>query len=179
MTYTLEEHRHRFGAWAASRAASVNGCRFSVESGRSLIEEAQINVAALSPNDLPSEQNQFDLKHKEWRDKIIVLGKQQNITISHGVAAKLINVYLKSMLVCAVDNSCQAVPYIHPPIDSLLLDELAEKDSIRFPAVWSKYVRIRWSKLSSDEYQDLIDTIRLFMDGKPLWAIEEYWRGFQ
>lgn len=36
--YDILEHRHRFAAWAASRAASVKGCRFSAEQGKAVLE---------------------------------------------------------------------------------------------------------------------------------------------
>jgi hypothetical protein len=42
MSYSIETHRHRFAAWAASRAASVNACRFPVEHGKKIIELAGI-----------------------------------------------------------------------------------------------------------------------------------------
>ena len=41
--YTINDHKHRFSAWAASRAASTSVCRFNVEKGRKIIEDAGIN----------------------------------------------------------------------------------------------------------------------------------------
>lgn len=38
MSYSIEEHKHRFAAWAAGRAATVNGCRFKVEDGKKILE---------------------------------------------------------------------------------------------------------------------------------------------
>ena len=40
MQYTIEEHKHRFAAWAAGRGANVNGCRFSVLKGKNVLEAA-------------------------------------------------------------------------------------------------------------------------------------------
>jgi hypothetical protein len=37
MIYSIEEHKHRFAAWAASRAANVNKCRFRVEQGKKIL----------------------------------------------------------------------------------------------------------------------------------------------
>ena len=40
--YTIEEHKHRFAVWAASRASSVKGCRFSVLQGKMIIENSKL-----------------------------------------------------------------------------------------------------------------------------------------
>ena len=36
--YSLNEHKHRFACWAASRAASVKGNRFTVQQGRLILD---------------------------------------------------------------------------------------------------------------------------------------------
>ncbi|MBE0440175.1 MAG: hypothetical protein IBX57_10550 [Gammaproteobacteria bacterium] len=48
MPYSIEEHKHRFAAWAAARAANVNGCRFTVEQGKDILEKASMNSVAKS-----------------------------------------------------------------------------------------------------------------------------------
>jgi hypothetical protein len=50
------------------------------------------------------------------------------LNITHGVAVKLINIYLKSLLVCGGYDSHEKVKALHPSIDSILLTELAERD---------------------------------------------------
>lgn len=37
MSYTIEEHRHRYAAWAESRTASIKTCRFEVKIGGEII----------------------------------------------------------------------------------------------------------------------------------------------
>ena len=98
---------------------------------------------------------------------------------SSGVAAKLINIYLKSRFVCAGYSSHERVAALHPPIDKLLLEELAHKNLERHARVWRKASRDGWSKMNSDEYERLISLIRDCLHGQPLWMIEEYWRGNQ
>lgn len=44
--------------------------------------------------------------------------------LGHGVGAKLINVYLRGAFVWAGHESHANVAALHPPIDSLLLEEL-------------------------------------------------------
>ena len=53
------------------------------------------------PDNLPT-PDCIDLSHKEWREKAILSAKRMNlIGFGHGIAAKLINVYLKGAFVCA------------------------------------------------------------------------------
>jgi hypothetical protein len=46
------------------------------------------------------------------------------LRFTHGIAAKLVNVYLKSVFVCGGRHDHPRVRALHPPIDSLLLDAL-------------------------------------------------------
>ena len=66
--YKLFEHKHRFSAWAASRAASVIGCRFSVEDGQEILESIK-NVP------LPNNQIEFNDFHLKQRNCIISKAK--------------------------------------------------------------------------------------------------------
>lgn len=51
--YGIEEHKRRYVAWAASRAASTISCRFEVSIGRTIIEatglHSLLSDAALLP----------------------------------------------------------------------------------------------------------------------------------
>jgi hypothetical protein len=91
MLYTIEEHKHRFAAWAASSAASVNkNCRFSVQDGKRILEAAGMNRLIESPERLPSPQN-VDDEHRRWRGAVIAAAQAREIGFTDGVAAKLIN----------------------------------------------------------------------------------------
>ena len=90
-----------------------------------------------------------------------------------GVAAKLINVYFKVIFICGNYEEKDGIKYIHPPIDSILLDELYKNDK-------NKLYKEKWSKLSKDKYEKIIDRIKNIvkkegLDG--LWSIEKYWGG--
>ena len=178
MPYSIEEHKHRFAAWAAGLAASVKGCRFKVSTGRSLLEAAGLRKLSEDPDRLP---NNIDHQHRYWRQLIIDKGNNDyNLNITHGVAAKLINVYLKSRLVCGGHHSHEKVKTLHPPIDSLLLSALENNDVGGLGVKWRHFANIRWSKFSSDEYEELIENIKQIIEpGSGLWLIEEYWIGFQ
>ena len=178
MTYTIHQHCHNFSAWAASRAASVIGCRFTVEQGKALLESIGCWLNLNSPAQLP-EPDQLDRSHRKWRQQIINQAQILAIPITHGVAAKLINVYLKSRFVCGGFAEYPKVQALHPPIDSLLLQKLARDDFGGKAKLWAKAYKARWSKFNSDTYENVIQEIRESLNGEPLWKIERFWKGHQ
>ena len=106
--------------------------------------------------------------------------KSQAMDLTHGIAAKLINVYLKNRFVCGGDDDHKRVRCLHPPIDALLLTALAEANFGRQAQAWRKFRDLRWSKFDSAMYQAVIDLMRRSLPaGAPLWQIEEYWEGHQ
>jgi hypothetical protein len=88
--YTIEEHKHRFSAWAAGRAANVNGCRFSVEQAKTILEAAGLNHLLADPNNLPLPQD-IDACHRKWRNSVITAARNLGLIFTHGVAAKLLS----------------------------------------------------------------------------------------
>ncbi len=176
--YRIEIHCHRFAAWAASRAASVKGCRFSVGKGRAILEACGFDAGFSKPEQLPAPE-EMDEKHRQWRSNVIVAAKSEGLMFTDGVAAKLINIYLKSRFVCGGHDTNESVRNIHPPIDDLLLRTLAECDLGGYAREWRKARQTRWSKFNSDDDEGVIKSIRLCLNGEPLWTIEEYWPGNQ
>ena len=178
LPYTIHQHCHIFAAWAASRAASVVGCRFKVEKGRGWLESVGLSERLTSPNQLPS-VGTLHREHRQWRDGIIRLAQGEGLRLTHGVAAKLINVYLKSRFVCGGYETHPKVQALHPPIDSLLLTALVRDKFGGLEAVWKAARLKRWSKFDSHDYETLIQALKDSLPGKPLWHIEEYWKGNQ
>lgn len=178
MAYTIEEHKHRYASWAASRASSVKGCRFSVLQGKMLLEKIGIVDLVNAPDNLPTSQ-EMDAKHKEWRHSIVLEAKAMGLLFTHGVAAKLINMYLKTIFVCGGYNTHKNVAGMHPPIDAVLLKSLRLNDVGGFKEQWKKAEKAKWSKFSSEEYEAVIKHIKYCMNKEPLWLIEEHWQGFQ
>ncbi|GHG74305.1 hypothetical protein GCM10010919_27680 [Alishewanella longhuensis] len=179
MSYTINEHRHRFAAWAAGRAASVNGCRFTVEDAKIILERSAMVDLIAHPNDLPIPL-EMDSFHRSWRNKIILEAEKIGLTnFTHGVAAKLINIYLKAAFVCGGYHEHERVKALHPPIDSVLLDELYSKNTGGLKKNWSLARKIRWSKFNSDEYEAVISAIRKVNGDRAMWEIEKFWRGYQ
>ena len=178
MPYTIEGHKHRFSAWAAGRAANVNGCRFSVEQAKTILEAAGLDHLLADPNILPLPQD-TDARHREWRNSVIAAARNLGLTFTHGVAAKLINIYLKAGFVCGGHHGHASVQALHPPIDSVLLDELSAQDIGSRRRAWNEARRIRWSNFDSQQYETVINNIRASMPNQALWEVEQYWRGYQ
>jgi hypothetical protein len=91
--------KHRFSAWAASRAASVKGCRFTVQQGQEMLDKSDLPALIDDPRALPSPE-EMDGAHRAWREQIINIAHTQGLTFTDGVAAKLISIYMKAAFVC-------------------------------------------------------------------------------
>lgn len=177
--YTIEEHKHRFAAWAASRAASTSiNCRFPVSKGKELLEHINLQSLLCDPDKLPSPK-EFDLRHREWRHVLVERAIKADLArFTHGIAAKLINIYLKATFICVYDQGLPIIKAIHPPIDRLLLNELSKKNIGNFGKQWAYFRNIGWSNFTSDDYEEVIHYIKqVTNDG--LWTIEKYWSGNQ
>ena len=180
MNYSIIEHKHRFASWAASRGASTSPlCRFEVEFGKMLLEKSLLYEIAKNIDNLPSSNN-FNKQHKIWRENIIQIAKEHQKDFTHGVASKLINLYLKSMFVCAENISDKRIQAIHPPIDSVLLEELYKHNIGNQKVIWNKARKTKWSKFNSVDYEEVIEAIKIASIGEQgLWTIEKYWKGYQ
>jgi hypothetical protein len=176
MEYSIDEHKHRFAAWAAGRAASVIGCRFQVQEGKAILEKAEMKKLICSPDNLPLPQD-IDSAHREWRRKVIEAAA--DFPFTHGIAAKLINIYFKAAFVCGGYHNHERVRAIHPPIDRLLLEELSQRNIGGRKKIWNEARKIRWSNFNSEQYEKVIHNIRESMEGAALWQVEKYWRGHQ
>lgn len=66
--YTLEEHKHRYAAWAASSAARVP-FRFPLKAvdGKRFLETLGLHALVGRPERLP-DPDDFDSQHSAWRD---------------------------------------------------------------------------------------------------------------
>ncbi len=180
MTYTIEDHKHRLAAWAASRAASASkGHRFKVWQGVEILEACGFTSKFSRPELLPKPA-QLDHTHEKWRKAIIEAARRQGLEFTHGVAAKLINSYLKVRFVCGGFDEDPRVKSLHPPIDRVLLEGLAKSDFGGFKEQWKMFCQEGWSNFGCDTYQNVIDCIRNALpSGEALWKIEEHWKGHQ
>ena len=135
------------------------------------------------PNNFPL--NQFDVRHADIRKELIEAAESKKIQIKNftdGVAAKFINVYFKAMFLNDVSDDCsdqqKIINALHPPIDRLLLQNLAEEKVGDLEKFWKEKENKGWSNFSSDDYEDVIRHIKYVTKGR-LWEIEEFWPGFK
>ncbi|QRM35456.1 hypothetical protein [Microvirga sp. VF16] len=188
--YSFSLHSHRFAAWCAATAASASKkCRFSVLAGVKLIEQSGLSQMAAGWNMLPDPE-EFDAYHRGMRERLVALapfivGSGPCREFTHGVAAKLINCYLKPLYVVGPSDP-QAMPEaqqeklnaVHPPIDRLLLTSLIAADTGPRRVIWRKAKETGWSTFSSADYEAVIEAVRDFTSGE-LWKIERHWSGYQ
>jgi hypothetical protein len=143
-----------------------------------VLEDAGLNRLLVNPAQLPDPKN-IDAAHREWRTAVVAAAERQGLGFTHGVAAKLINIYLKAGF-CGAEDNDPRLQALHPPIDSLLLDELYRKNVGGLREEWGKARTIRWSKFTSAQYELVIDCSRSALGVHvPLWHIERYWRGYR
>ena len=172
---TNSKINHSFACWAAATAASASPvCRLKVTDGIVILESIGFTEDNLSVSNLPSPRS-FDSQHRRWRNSAIIAAKKRRITMSHGVAAKLINIYLKSIYICGGQSKHPKVAALHPPIDSILLRELIKTSDKEHRQTFIRLSKIRWSKFTSADYELAISTIRLLTHPKPIWTIESLW----
>lgn len=192
--YHPAEHRFRFAAWAAATAArsSRRICTFSVRDGALLLRASPLKFLALGPHWLPSEQS-FDEVHRGWCEGLLSQrGAPSGLT--HGVAAKLVNVYTKSLFHSELDGSwfqphqagCRQDPdafrarceALHPPVDRELLNGLVKDNVGGLVRDWARLRDEGWSNFGPELYAEAIRLMKSVTDNRP-WRIESYWRGFR
>ena len=127
--YDIVEHVHRLSSWAASLAASQKGHRFTACEGLAILEKAELHEFLRSPPNA-LEPDEIDSLHRKWRKTVIRIAKVEapGANFNDGIAAKLINVYLKVGLITIGNQQIKLVNALHPPIDSMVLEGLADDD---------------------------------------------------
>jgi hypothetical protein len=92
-----------------------------------------------------------------------------------GRAAKLVAVYLKAMVVMGGDPETSLARVAHPPIDRILLQNLARAEELDSPhqRAWGG---TNWTQLSEDAYYELIEQLCSCLEAdEPMWHLERYW----
>lgn len=168
MRYTAHNHRHNFAVWAAARATQRGFT--DVKTLKCALEVSGVESFARRPIRL----GQFNDQHRVWCMRIMNNIEQgTGKYTSYGRAAKLVNTYLKTMLVLR-DPMSKAAAVIHPPIDRILLRNIATQANIEEST--KRYLRgINWTSLEEGSYFELICVLREINGNQPFWMIEEYW----
>jgi hypothetical protein len=116
----------------------------------------------------------FRTLHEGWCRSIVQSLEGSHTKATFGRAAKLVAVYLKSMVVLVRPDTALA-RVCHPPFDSILLRNVARAPSVHSPHkhTWSK---VRWTKLDEMSYYNLVSQLcAIIPDGEPFWKLEQFW----
>ena len=197
--YSYAEHRFRFAAWAAARAVKKLSAEKSKEKLTTILTDIlretffdkrtgegnwQLKDEVLEDSWL-LKISDFDTRHQEWRDCIRQRAEEKGIThtdiageaMSHGQAAKLINVFIKALMPSDMDKVSDERKKlwgkVHPPIDSILLRKMDKCGFGNGNVKWVKQYG-PWTQLTPYKYEKLINDIRLY---EPcLWKTERFWK---
>ena len=171
MNYTKFEHQHRFAVWAAARAAQRNFT--SIDMLREALEQTSLSDFAKERHTIATAEV-YNKKHIDWCRKIQSFLRENGIdNATYGRAAKLVAVYLKSMIVLPFIESKQA-EFIHPPIDRILLQNIAKKKGLDRRK--KELLReTNWTQLDERSYFKLVKLLLEICGDEPFWKLEEYW----
>lgn len=174
MPYDLLEHRHRFSAWAAAIAAKRDFTK--VKNLKDAIEQCGIVSFLINDNAMFTDEATFKKHHKIWCRSIVDFLVGKGIAkVTYGRAAKLVAVYLKSMVIMEPHANSTLASVAHPPIDRILLQNLSRSPEIVNPdrRLWRF---INWTELDEQSYYDLASQLRnCLKDDEPFWSLERFW----
>lgn len=167
-TYSTHQHRHNFAVWAAAQA-TLRGL-----TSRDYLREALESTAIEGFVEEPCGKDAFDGRHRTWCngicDHLASIGVEG---ATYGRAAKLVAVYLKSMVVLP-DLQSDVAGYIHPPVDRIMLQNIAQDPDVNRET--SRVLRnASWTQFDEEEYFDILQVLREVNGDQPLWRLEEYW----
>ncbi|QXH95743.1 hypothetical protein HU749_004975 [Pseudomonas ogarae] len=198
--YSIAEHRHRFAIWAAGRAYSRQGPGHTIAVATQLINESGVGQIS-TPDDLPPPQEIdafLDLQFRNviniavkltytrtWKDETKAEhSSQHDLICSYGRAQKLVNVYLKSKLVCAFSDADQSkISALHPPLDRQLLNAIGSylaRPNHKGSDLQKKFKAAlnlgeSWTTFEKPAYDAHLSVIKDIQAGRPLWGIEWLW----
>lgn len=125
--YDFNQHKHNFSVWTVARAVQRG---FSTTS---LIKKAieASDLREYAEND-SSDESDFKNFHSECAKQLIdFLENNLNREVTYGRASKIISVYLKTSVIMFNKGECIKSKFIHPPIDRILLNRIADEEKLK------------------------------------------------
>lgn len=179
VSYTIDQHKHLYASWCAARAYGRGLANGGNETAFKLISAAGLDQVK-GPDDIGEDVDAWQL---ELMDRIMVAAAPIP-GFEFGHAQKLVNIYLKTVLVCGGHHNDPKVACLHPPVDSKLLDglrsylskERVSQGEARKAFLAAQRVNSRWSTFKRKHYLAHIEAIKMVMAGRPLYLVEEHWR---
>lgn len=163
--YNFNQHKHNYALWTAARAVQ----RGFTTTGNIKIAIEKSDLRQFSEDTSSCSSEQFERFHRMCSHQLISAFSEINLPdVSYGRAAKIISIYLKTSVVLSNKGECDRSNIIHPPIDSILLNNMSNIEGL-------KYLKtIRWTQLDENGYWELINKIKSHFK-KLDWTLEEFW----
>ncbi|QLQ24421.1 MAG: hypothetical protein HZT41_05715 [Dechloromonas sp.] len=179
--YSIEKHKHLYAKWCAAAAYGRGLAGGGNTLAFKLIEASGLGKVT-GPEDIGQNVDEWQI---EFMKNIADNATNQGVTdFSFGRAQKLVNIYLKTVLVCGGHHKHERVALLHPPLDfqlfkglrSFLLKNRKTLAEARSAFIEAQKLNPRWTTFSENDYRKHIEAIKLLMDGKPLYQVEEHWK---
>ena len=172
MKYTFKEHLHNYPVWTAARAVLRNFT--DTKNIKLAIEKTELK--GLIDSKLVFTVDSFDNFHREAANVIInqlkSVDKKLENKATYGRAAKIIAIYIKTIIVVRDSGISNLAKIAHPPIDRILLTNASK--------VYKDFGlnAINWTQLSEDKYFELINKFRT-LEFDYFWELEQHWSPIQ
>jgi hypothetical protein len=176
INYDIFRHRHNFAVWAGARATQRGFTNAKTSKLRDSLQDSGLIEFVREHVSSEIDAATFAKLHEEWCNKIIkTLNDLGVIGVTFGRAAKLVAVYIKSMVVVGPYSQTSLARVAHPPIDDNILKNISRLENL--PRDTKKIFRTtKWTSLSRDGYYDLIRMIQDSVPNlDPFWRLEEHW----
>lgn len=179
--YSIEKHKDMYARWCAAAAYGRGLAGGGSSLAFRLIEVSGLDQVA-GPEDIGQDVDEWQMSFmKKIKSEAAHLGIRD---YSFGRAQKLVNIYLKTILVCGGHHHHPNVALLHPPLDYELFKGLrtflSKNRKCMFEArsafLAAQKSNPRWTNFSEADYVAHIDAIKLLMAGKPLYQVEEHWK---
>ena len=174
--YNFFKHRHNFAVWAAARATQRGFTTVGVL--RKAIERSGLPKFVQDHADSVIDAATFAARHSEICNSImesLTNSVAQKEKVTYGRAAKLVAIYVKSMVVVGPYSQSALARVAHPPIDRIILQNLSQEESLPND-VRMEFRRTNWTTLNQIKYVELIDLIKEHVpDLDPFWRLERHW----
>jgi hypothetical protein len=179
MSYTHEEHLHRFACWTAARAAQRGWAGGTTTAITAALKETEFSYKLEALYDAFPSSEAFDIWHADKVGELmeeLVTQRVKPEQTTYGRVAKVIAIYIKTVYVAAHPTSALAW-VAHPPIDAILLRNVKAVEKKKPAGVpYPVGLGVHWSTFDKEKYQQALGYLRKVNGDKAFWEIEVFWK---